>query len=442
MNDATNLSSSVSGRQPRASRKIKTSTIQIMDSNHLSMGHKDMSQFANTSETVTGTSTNAPESNTMLNGVPDETSPSASSKRPASVAFPSSNDIQPIRTTSNTHVTLAASSTEQKRNGHSETNKKPKNLAPLKRDGKNLSEKKIRRLEKNRLSARNCRRKKKEYTQNLQHEINILEGENLKLRLQLQIGQEAEQSVLEEQMRVTEELDALLKSGASDSDVHESIEEFKERFADYGRDRRSAIEYHLRNVERLLMPTTTTTVAMRALQGGSASLIMNSATEVDCKTEKEQVVKGDMNDAQTSEHKTDSLTDSKITSVDTSMQPYPKDVSKMDPKNMFQYLVNFLAVTPEQASALRDSRLVAKELDSALAQALSTLQQLRDSLSTVGQSLEHEFSEIRSILTSRQSAKFLVWVANNAPAMHMLNEVWTTAYTGQSVGDQSNQDDE
>ena len=124
------------------------------------------------------------------------------------------------------------------------------------------------------------------------------------------------------------------------------------------------------------------------------------------------------------------------------MQPYPKDVSKMDPKNMFQYLVNFLAVTPEQASTLRDSRLVAKELDSALAQALSTLQQLRDSLSTVGQSLEHEFSEIRSILTSRQSAKFLVWVANNAPAMHMLNEVWTTAYTGQSVGDQSNQDDE
>ena len=60
-------------------------------------------------------------------------------------------------------------------------------LAPLNRDGKNLSEKKIRRLEKNRLSARNCRRKKKEYTQNLQREMNILEGENLRLRLQLQV---------------------------------------------------------------------------------------------------------------------------------------------------------------------------------------------------------------------------------------------------------------
>ena len=60
-------------------------------------------------------------------------------------------------------------------------------LAPLNREGKNLSEKKIRRLEKNRLSARNCRRKKKEYTQNLQREMNILEGENLRLRLQLQV---------------------------------------------------------------------------------------------------------------------------------------------------------------------------------------------------------------------------------------------------------------
>jgi hypothetical protein len=80
-------------------------------------------------------------------------------------------------------------------------------LAPLNRSGKNLSEKKIRRLEKNRLSARNCRKKKKEYTQNLQTEIMILEGDNLRLRLQLQIGQEAEQSSVKEQERVTEQID-------------------------------------------------------------------------------------------------------------------------------------------------------------------------------------------------------------------------------------------
>lgn len=393
-----------------------------MNDNHLSIGHKEMSQCINISETVPGNSHNiqAPLPTEEANGVTDATSGTLGSKRTASTAFSLVNDVRPVPAHSSSGVTLSVSSTEQKQNGPLEASSMAKSLAPLKREGKNLSEKKIRRLEKNRLSARNCRRKKKEYTQNLQREINILEGENLKLRLQLQIGQEAEQSVLEEQMRVTEELDALLKSGASDSDVHESIEEFKERFADYGRDRRSAIEYHLRNVERLLMPTTTTTVAMRALQGGSANLNTTSGTEKDDKTENEQIVKDAI--------KTHSVADSQTFLADTSLESKPKDVSKMDPKNMFQYLVNFLEVTPEQASALKDSRLVAKELDSALAQALSTLQQLRDSLSTVGQSLEHEFSEIRSILSSRQSAKFLVWVANNAPAMHMLNEVWSTVY--------------
>lgn len=50
-----------------------------------------------------------------------------------------------------------------------------------------LSEKKLRRLEKNRLSARECRRRKREATENLEREINVLEGENLRLRLQLQV---------------------------------------------------------------------------------------------------------------------------------------------------------------------------------------------------------------------------------------------------------------
>ena len=64
------------------------------------------------------------------------------------------------------------------------------NKRPLNRTGKNgepLSEKKLRRLEKNRLSARECRRRKREATENLQRQINMLEGENLRLRLQLQV---------------------------------------------------------------------------------------------------------------------------------------------------------------------------------------------------------------------------------------------------------------
>jgi membrane protein involved in colicin uptake len=51
-----------------------------------------------------------------------------------------------------------------------------------------LSEKKLRRLEKNRLSARECRRRKREATEQMERQINLLEGENLRLRLQLQVS--------------------------------------------------------------------------------------------------------------------------------------------------------------------------------------------------------------------------------------------------------------
>jgi hypothetical protein len=60
-------------------------------------------------------------------------------------------------------------------------------LSRIGKDGEPLSEKKLRRLEKNRLSARECRRRKREATENMQRQINILEGENLRLRLQLQV---------------------------------------------------------------------------------------------------------------------------------------------------------------------------------------------------------------------------------------------------------------
>jgi hypothetical protein len=48
------------------------------------------------------------------------------------------------------------------------------------KDGEVLSEKRLRRLEKNRLSARECRRRKREATEHLQRQINRLEGENLR----------------------------------------------------------------------------------------------------------------------------------------------------------------------------------------------------------------------------------------------------------------------
>jgi hypothetical protein len=63
-----------------------------------------------------------------------------------------------------------------------------RSLMTTNKDGKQLSEKKLRRLEKNRLSARECRRRKRQATEDVERQINVLEGENLRLRLQLSVS--------------------------------------------------------------------------------------------------------------------------------------------------------------------------------------------------------------------------------------------------------------
>lgn len=332
---------------------------------------------------------------------------------------------QPIQTTSST-----VSTTQQ-------SDQQTQSLTPLDRKNKNLSEKKIRRLEKNRISARNCRRKKKEVALNLQREINILESENLRLRLQLQIGQEAEQLTKEEQDRFSEGLDSLLKSGASDSEIYLNIEDFKEKYADYGRDRRSAIDFHLRNVERLLLPTTTTTVAMRAL---GETRVSSSAASSDNQTQTGPIEVTEIstdaisaNDNLITNHNLETAKDNlnfeeNTASSASSSSKATTNLTTKQQKSLFQYLVNYLKVTPAQAAALKDSRHVAKELDSALVKSLSMVQELRETLTQCTDDLDAEFTTIRSILTPRQAAKFLVWVANNDACMHMLNELWRRQY--------------
>eukprot|EP00522_Entomoneis_paludosa_P003752 CAMPEP_0172474940 /NCGR_PEP_ID=MMETSP1065-20121228/69615_1 /TAXON_ID=265537 /ORGANISM="Amphiprora paludosa, Strain CCMP125" /LENGTH=420 /DNA_ID=CAMNT_0013233133 /DNA_START=9 /DNA_END=1271 /DNA_ORIENTATION=- len=314
------------------------------------------------------------------------------------------------------------------------------------KDGNQLSAKKLRRLEKNRLSARECRRRKREATENLQRQINVLEGENLRLRLQLQIGEEAEESMTREQTKLTQDINALLQSGASEAEIYAALESFKEKYADYGRDRRSAIEFHLRNVERLLMPTQTTSVVMAAIEGGSQHHEDSEDTKVPVATTTEAVAAtmaapvGDTTlstetakipAAPAANEETPGVSASPSSdSVSTmeSTKTLPSNLTNLDPKTLFQLLVTHLEVTPEQAASLKDSRLVAKELDGCLEESLGLVKELRDRLAQTGENLETEFNNVRNILTPTQAAKFLVWVANNGAAMHMLNELWDRIY--------------
>jgi hypothetical protein len=283
-------------------------------------------------------------------------------------------------------------------------------------DRSNLSEKKLRRLEKNRMSARECRRRKKEAAQQLEQEIRLIEKENLSLRLQLKIGEEGELSSIQEAEKLTEAIEASLKSGASDSTIYANIEEIKEKFADYGRDRRSAIQFHLRNVERLLMPTRTTSVAMKALEVGHPSHLQPN---------------GSSRQHSTSNRGTETAVAAAVTtagSSGTTTTALPTNSSSKTNKQIFEFLVQYLEVTPTQADALKDSRKVAQELDSALAQSFSMFNELEQRLTQMLIDLETEFNSVRAILTPTQVAKFVVWISRNGACMHMLNELWGRIY--------------
>lgn len=321
-------------------------------------------------------------------------------------------------------------------------NKMKRPLMTHSKDGTVLSEKKLRRLEKNRLSARECRRRKREATEHLERQIILLEGENLRLRLQLQIGQEAEETMQDEQIKLTEDIDALLKSGASETEIYATLEEFKEKHADYGKSRRSAIEFHLRNIKRLLMPTQTTSFVMTAIQGVGNLPSNSHGHETDGTPTTTTAGTAVQVEASHAAHLDDDLAlpvSPSTASVaaesalsDTGLIPaHPS--TNLDPKALFQYLVNYLDVTPQQAAALKDSRFVAQELDGCLDKALGVLSELRDRLAQTGEDLETEFDNVRQILTPTQAAKFLVWVANNKACMHMLNELWDRVYPSSGI---------
>lgn len=121
-------------------------------------------------------------------------------------------------------------------------------------------------LERNRESARECRRRKREHILGVEERCRQLERENMELRGQLKAGKEAMRQEEQEKNRVCEELEQMIQRGASEKELAEKIDNFKEQYSDYGHGRRSALNYHLHQIERLLLPTQVTKMCIWALR--------------------------------------------------------------------------------------------------------------------------------------------------------------------------------
>lgn len=128
-----------------------------------------------------------------------------------------------------------------------------------------LEEKKRKRLEKNRESARECRKRKKDKIDTLRLQLTRLEAENIQLRLKLNTGTEFPENGMGKpgapaatKDQIPFQLENMLVSGASDPEIRSTVQHLQERYADYGLNRRTTLSFHLNQLRRCLLPTQTT----------------------------------------------------------------------------------------------------------------------------------------------------------------------------------------
>jgi len=306
-------------------------------------------------------------------------------------------------------------------------------------------EKRKRRLERNRIAARECRRRKKEATQQLEHEISMLEAENLKLRVQLKVGEEGDEFKRKEQEQLHEEMEQLLKSGASDGEIQACVQKYKDTHLDYGKNARSAIEYHLRQVERLLKPTPATAVPMMAILAGKQQEFPNpafarQASDAAASSEAgESSSSGSGKPAAGVEPVRDSTqwkaaaiaARSKFdpsTPIPDPLEGVDPENPVVDPKDLLNFLFNYLGIGPDQAEYLCETEQTMHGLDGYLTDAHITVTKLREGLTRTGEDLDGEMQVLKETLTPSQAAKFLLWVAKNKGAIYMLEQLWQLVF--------------
>ncbi|KAG9399272.1 hypothetical protein AC1031_012229 [Aphanomyces cochlioides] len=230
-----------------------------------------------------------------------------------------------------------------------------------------------RRLERNRESARECRRRKRDHILGVEERCKLLEKENMELRSQLKAGKEAMKQEEDEKYQICQELEKMIRDGASENDLAAKIDNFKEQYSDYGQARRSALSYHLHQLERLLMPTQVTKMCIWALKQDDA---------------------------------------------------FWEDGAE-DETSLLSILTHDLGLTEEQRKTIQSHRGAVVKICENLRLALKLLNELKHDVEAKNITLDTEMDQLQNILTPTQRAKFIVWVTNNPACMHLLNKLWT-----------------
>ncbi|CAM9963222.1 unnamed protein product [Ectocarpus sp. 4 AP-2014] len=340
-----------------------------------------------------------------------------------------------------------------------------------------MESKRLKRLEKNRESARECRRRKKEHKEKLEAQLASLEeSENLNLRLQLRVGDEAEDAENAEILEIKKGLHDQVSRGVGEGQILQTMDLLTERFADYGSAHTSAADFHLAQLSRLLLPTLTTRVCMHAvLQAGGSG--------ASAKTERVAgVVTPGVPPAASGDGRSENAQGGFASGFpaasssgdaprgDSLLASVPGDVGEGARQgtaaavaaaglggaasaavDMWTSLVALLEATPEQQAVMHNQAGAIADLARDLEGTEEIVERLRLLLADRNQTLDGEMAAIQNtlcsflgshvplslpptlrvspqhhqrILTPTQSAKFVLWVSKNKACVHMLNQLW------------------
>lgn len=232
------------------------------------------------------------------------------------------------------------------------------------------------RIEKNRQAARASRKRKQDHYANLEARCEELENQNRTLRAQLFANEDSLKKEEEDKMQICVDIEDMINRGASDVTLAATIHAFKEQYADYGRGRQHALDYHLHQVERLLLPTEVTKMCMWALQQDDG---------------------------------------------------FWSELQQDDESSLLSILKKELGITTEQKQKINTQRTKIDELRTELRKSLLVLKELRETVRKKNELLDTEMEILQKILTPTQTAKFIVWVTRNPMCLRILDHLWKSA---------------
>lgn len=235
-------------------------------------------------------------------------------------------------------------------------------------------EKRQRRLERNREIAKNCRKRKRERIMALEDELVRLREWNKQLEKKLNQSNDGENK---EEIRQKElkEITAMVKSGASESELKKKLDAYKEVYSDFGKQRRIATTFHLNELKTLLLPNQVSKMTIWSLQQEDEFY----------DEKKNQAIHGG---------------------------------------GIWNMLCNALHLTEEQKKSFIEMRYSIKTQRKNVGECLKILHELEKRIDENFTSMAAQMSTIMKTITPLQQANFLIWIENNQPFMQMLSYLY------------------